>query len=420
VSEKTAALVPKAGEHFSQSKDQQDKGDTVAKTADVVVIGGGINGCSIAFHLAGKGVKRVVLLEKGHIASGPTGRSSGIVRQHYTVETLAKMARDSVRCFEDFAQVVGGDAGFVQAGVVFLSPEGNADALKTTVEMHHRLGIRESILSARELEAMEPALSVAGVAVGSYEPDGGYADPALAANSFAEAAERKGVEVLRRTRVTGLSVGSGQIAGVLTEGGEISTRTVINAAGPWGKGIAAMAGVEIPIYVTRHPVVILQRPARWRTPTPVWVDLVDGWYHKPERNAALMVGSIHNMGPEEEAAIEAHSAVPDYEEIEAFSEACLKRFPLMSEGLAQGGWAGLYDMTPDSQPVIDHIPEVKGFYCAVGFSGHGFKLGPAVGAAMSELVVEGECRTYDLTPFRFERFREGRPTRGAYQYAIIG
>jgi len=166
--------------------------------------------------------------------------------------------------------------------------------------------------------------------------------------------------------------------------------------------------------------VILQRPARWRNPTPVWVDLSDGWYHKPERNTGLMVGSIHNMGPEQEVDIETHSTVPDYEEIETFSEACLRRFPIMSEGLAQGGWTGLYDMTPASQPVIDHIPEVEGFYCAVGFSGHGFKLGPAVGAAMSELVVDGACRTYDLSPFRFARFREGRPTRGAYEYGIIG
>jgi len=392
----------------------------VAKTANIVIIGGGINGTSIAFHLARKGVKNVLLLEKGHIASGPTGRSSGVVRQHYTVETLAKMARDSVKCFQNFAGEVGGDAGFVQAGAVFLCSEANAAALWNTVEMHRRLGIRESLLPPGELRKLEPALSLDGIALGAYEPDGGYADPALAANSFCEAAERLGAEVLRRTRVTGMKVEAGRIAGVVTDGGGVSTRTVINVAGPWGREIAGMVNVEIPIYVTRHPVVILQRPPRWRNPTPVWVDLVEGWYHKPERNAALMIGSIHNMGPEQQVDIETHATVPSYEEIESFSEACLNRFPLMSEGLAQGGWAGLYDMTPDSQPVIDRIPEVEGFYCAVGFSGHGFKLGPAVGTAMSELVLEGQCRTYDLTPFRFARFREGRLTHGAYEYSIIG
>jgi len=392
----------------------------VAKTADIVIIGGGINGTSTAFHLARKGVKNVLLLEKGHIASGPTGRSSGVVRQHYTVETLAKMARDSVRCFQNFAEEVGGDAGFVQAGAVFLCSEANAGALRSTVEMHHHLGIRENLLPPDELRKLEPALLLDGIALGAYEPDGGYADPALAANSFCEAAERLGAEVLRRTRVTGLKVEAGRISGVVTDGGEVSTRTVINVAGPWGKEIAAMVNVEIPIYVTRHPVVILQRPPRWRNPTPVWVDLVEGWYHKPERNAALMIGSIHNMGPEQQVDIETHATVPSYEEIESFSESCLKRFPLMGEGLAQGGWAGLYDMTPDSQPVIGRIPEVEGFYCAVGFSGHGFKLGPAMGTAMSELVLEGQCHTYDLTPFRYARFRDGRLTRGAYEYSIIG
>ena len=392
----------------------------MAKTADVVVIGGGINGSSIAYRLARNGAGTVALVEKGHIASGPTGRSSGIVRQHYSIETLAAMARDSVRGFQNFADEVGGDAGFVQAGVMVLSGEGNTAALQTVMAMHHRLGIREELLSAADLAAMEPALSVERVGAGCYEPDGGYADPALAANSFAQAAGPEGVEVMRRTRVTGLRVEAGKIAGVVTDKGEIATRAVVNAAGPWGAEIAAMAGVEIPMYATRHPVVILQRPPRWRAKTPVWIDLVDGWYHKPEQQVGLMVGSIHNMGEAQKADIEAHSTVPAYEEIEAYAEAAVTRFPVMEQGIAQGGWAGLYDMTPDSQPVIDRIPEVPGFYCATGFSGHGFKLGPAVGVAVAELVMEGRCRTYDLEPFRFARFREGRLTQGAYQYSIIG
>jgi sarcosine oxidase, subunit beta len=390
------------------------------QTADAVVIGGGINGSSIAFRLAGNGAGKVALVEKGHIASGPTGRSSGIVRQHYTIETLAKMARDSLRVFERFADAVGGDAGFVQAGVVFTCGEEDAGALKAVMDMHRRLGIRETLLSPPELLAMEPALSTERVAAGCYEPDGGYADPALAAKSFSEAAAREGAEIMRRTRVTGLRIEGGKLAAVVTDKGEIETRAAVIAAGPWGGDIAAMAGARIPIYATRHPVVILQRPVAWRGKTPVWVDLAEGWYFKPEQQTGLMVGSIHNMGEDERVSIEAHATVPTYEEIETYSEAAVKRFPVLEEGMAQGGWAGLYDMTPDSQPVIDRIPGVEGLYCAVGFSGHGFKLSPAVGVAMSEMVLEGRCRTYDLHPFRFERFSQGQFTRGAYEYGIIG
>ncbi len=153
---------------------------------------------------------------------------------------------------------------------------------------------------------------------------------------------------------------------------------------------------------------------------PVWVDLIEGWYYKPERNTAIMVGSLQNFAPDESADAGNYSAVPAYAEVEKYSDAIMKRFPIMEEGLAQGGWAGIYDMTPDGQPVLDRVPEVPGFYCAVGFSGHGFKLSPAIGMAISELVTEGSSRTYDLSLFNYSRFRENRLTETAYQFSIVG
>ncbi len=381
-------------------------------TADAVIIGGGINGCCTAYYLAKKGMTNIVLVEKGHIASGPTGRSSGIVRQHYTHETLAAMARDGVNTWKNFAEEIGGDAGFVKCGVVFFAGEKDADVIRNTVAMHQRIGIRENLLSADELKKMEPALYADDIAWGAFELDGGYADPALAANSFCEAAVREGVEVMRKTLVTGLKIEEGKIKGVCTSKGEISTDVVINVAGPWGGQIAAMAGVHIPIKVSRHPVVILQKPTSWRKPTPVWCDLITGWYFKPERNAAMMVGSMQDS--DDEADIDGHSTIPSYQETETFSSAILKRFPVMEEGCSQGGWAGLYDVTPDWQPVVDRISEVQGFYCAVGFSGSGFKVGPSVGRVMAELVLDGKCTSYDINLFRHARFKQEQLSRGAY------
>lgn len=389
-------------------------------TADIIVIGGGINGCSIAYHLAREGTWRVLLVEKRHIASGPTGRSSGIVRQHYTIETLACMARDSLRVFENFAEEVGGSAGFVRTGVVFVASHDNAEALGKSVELQQSLGIRTSVLSADELKKLDPALHHEDLACGAYEPDSGYADPALAATSYYEAAQRHGAQVLTRTTVTGLHIERGKIQGVRTSGGDIAAPVVINVAGPWGSEIAAMAGAEIPIIPSRHPVVLMQRPPQWRSPTPVWADLVEGAYYKPEGRAGMLIGSLRPEEGEVRADVELFSQTPSYEEVAAFGELVVKRFPVMSEGLAQGGWAGLYDVTPDWQPVIDRIPGVEGFYCAVGFSGHGFKLGPAVGRILSELVWTGACRSYDISVFRYDRFREGKLTRGRYQYSIIG
>jgi len=391
----------------------------MARTADVVVIGGGINGCSIAYHLGRRGVRNIVLVEKGHVASGPTGRSSGVVRQHYTTETLSAMARDSVRVFEHFADEVGGDAGFVQCGIVFLAASENASLLASTVEMHQRIGIKESLLSRDDLKDMDPQLFHEDVACGAYDPAGGYADPTLAANSFADAAKRLGVEVLPRATVTALRVDGGKIAGVATDKGDIASGAVINAAGPWGAKLAASVGVDIPLTVTRHPVVVMQRPLAWRNPTPVWGDLIGGWYFKPDGgDTGMMVGSVQDDDRSVDA--DSYPDTPTHEEIDAASFAIVRRFPVMQEGTARKGWAGVYDVTPDSQPVIDRIEHIPGFYCAFGFSGHGFKIAPAVGRIVSELVADGQCRSYDISIFRHDRFQRGDLHPGGYRYSIIG
>ncbi len=390
----------------------------MARTAEVVVVGAGINGCSIAFHLARSGTRRVVLVEKGHVASGPTGLSSGVVRQHYTQETLSAMARDSVRVFERFGEEVGGDAGFVQCGVVFLAGPDNAAVLGSSVEMHRRIGIRESLLSAAELRDLDPHLFSEDVACGAYDPVGGYADPTLAANSFADAARGLGVEILQRTTVTALRIEDGRIAGVATDKGDISARTVVDAAGPWGGTLAAEAGLSIPLTVTRHPVVVMQRPPAWRAPTPVWGDLIGGWYFKPDGESGMMVGSV---GDDHRAVDpDGYSQTPSHEEIGSASAAIVRRFPVMEDGTARKGWAGVYDVTPDSQPVIDAVAGLPGFFCAFGFSGHGFKIAPAVGQIVADLVLQGGCTRYDIALFRHDRFATGDLHQSGYKYSIIG
>ncbi len=388
------------------------------RTADVVVIGGGINGTCTAYALSQRGIRNIVLVEKDHIASGPTGLSSGVVRQHYSHEVLATMARDSIKVWETIGETIGGDAGFVQCGVVFFAPAQQAEALRAVVDMHVRIGIREKFLSARELHDMEPLLHTEDIGAGSYEPDGGYADPALAANSFANACKTAGVEILRKTRVTGISVERGTIRAVVTDKGTIGTDCVVNVAGPWGGRIAEMAGVHIPVRASRHAVVMLHRPPVWSTPIPVWGDLVNGWYFKPDGRTGMMVGSLHDI--DDSVDPDDYAGVPTAAEVQGYSEAIVRRFPVMDEGTVHGGWAGLYDVTPDWQPVIDRIPEVERFYCAIGFSGHGFKIGPAIGKAVAELVLDGRCATYDLGIFRYGRFKEQRSSRGAYEYGIVG
>jgi len=390
------------------------------RTADVVVIGGGVNGCSTAYHLAKSGVKKVVLVEKDHIASGPTGLSSGVVRQYYTLEPLAMMARDSVRVLANFRELIGGEAGFVQCGIVFVSGPSDESVMRESVEMHQRIGIKEELLDVHQLKTMEPQINTEGLVYGAYEPDGGYADPALVANSFATAAQQEGVEILRTTEVTAITVKGGRVRAVVTNKGVIATEKIANVAGPWGKRIAQMVGVELPITASRHPVLVLERPQNWRTPTPVWSDLVTGWYFKPEGRHGMMIGSLTEVESDTNVAIETYSMKTSYEETVPYSEAILHRFPVMEDGTATTGWAGLYDVTPDGLPVIDQIPGVEGFFCAVGWNGHGFKTSPATGALMAELITTGASAKYDISIFRYNRFSEHSTVRTKAAYAIIG
>jgi len=389
-------------------------------SADVVVIGGGVNGCSTAYHLAKAGVKKVVLVEKGYIASGPTGLSSGVVRQYYTLEPLAMMARDSVKVLQDFHEIVGGDAGFVQCGIVFMGGARDESAMRESATMHKQLGIEEKSLTVEEMRAMEPQLNLEGIAYGAYEPQGGYADPAAVANSFANAAKLLGVEILHNTEVIAIKTNSGRVVGITTNNGEIATEKVVNVGGPWGRRIANMVGIDFPLSASRHPVLVLERPPSWSTPMMAWADLVKGWYFKPDGPRGVMIGSLTEIETDRGVPVEDYAATVSFDESIPYSESAMYRFPVMQDGGMMTSWAGLYDVTPDGIPVIDRFPEVEGFYCAVGWSGHGFKTSPALGALMAELVTTDACTRYDIGIFRHDRFGKETTKKSKSAYAIIG
>lgn len=389
----------------------------MSERVDAVVIGGGINGVSIAYALRRAGAGRVMLLEKGHIASGPTGLSSGVVRQHYSTESLAAMARDSLKVWQNFDEVIGGDAGFVQCGVVFFAGARDAGAVRSSYEMHRRIGIREELLGPEALIELEPALYADDIEVGAYEPDGGYADPAAAAFGFADAATRAGVEIRRNTEVLAVTVDQGRVHSVLTAVGRVHTETVVVAAGPWTPKIVATAGIHLPIRASRHAVVMFRRPPVWTQDTLVFGDLVRGWYFKPESGAQIMTGSIRDTA--DSVDCEDFSRVPSEEERTEYGAALMHRLPIMKEGSVSGGWAALYDVTPDWQPIIGEL-EIRGLFCAAGFSGHGFKIAPAIGTAVSQLVMSGACTDYDLQPFAPQRFLQSTSSHGSYSFGILG
>jgi sarcosine oxidase, subunit beta len=383
-------------------------------TADVVIIGGGVTGTSTAFHLTKRGVRDVLVVDKSFVASGGTGKSSACVRQHYTTAETCRMIRYSLDCFQRFEELTGGNqCGFRRTGYLLGVDDKMRKPMEASVTLQRSVGIETRLVSPGEMHEIEPRLQIDDLVAGCYEPDSGYCNPAETAQGFARAARVRGARVLEETEVVDVLTKGDRVTGVNTTRGEILAPRVVNAAGLWGSRIGAMMGLDIPISVCRHKINIVSWPEALRRPHPMVYDFVTNIYTRPELGEHILVGGLD--------AEESHDlADPDhYKEgvsLDESTDALARvshRFPVLAEGRIARGYAGCFDVTPDWHPIMDRVgPE--GSYVAVGFSGHGFKLSPAVGHMMAALVTEGPSGHPDLPTFRLSRFAEGKPIRGTY------
>lgn len=391
----------------------------MTQTTDVIVIGGGINGCSTALHLAQHGVS-VTLVEKDRIGEGPTGQSSAIIRQHYSNELTARMAKYSLEVFRDFNERVGGECDFQNAGFVALVAAKDRAGLEANVALQKGVGINTELLQAEALREIMPDLYTADLVAAAWEEDSGYADPYLTVTSYAAAARRAGVNVLQDTAVTGIRQTSGRVTGVTTTVGDFSAPVVVNCAGPWGAHVARMAGLDVPVNPCRVQVGFFKRPRGHEAPHPVVADFINATYFRPETGGLTLVGLVD---PEEANAIvdpDAYREGVDTEFILDSGERLIRRYPAMEQSGSTGGYAALYDITPDWHPIIDEAPPGSGFFLCVGFSGHGFKLGPATGRMTAERVLGASEALFDPHLFRLSRYAEGDHVVGRYDYSIAG
>jgi sarcosine oxidase subunit beta len=392
----------------------------MAQSYDAIIIGAGIMGCSTAFQLAGRGLK-VALLDKASVGEGPTGHSSAIIRQHYSNELTARMALWSLRVFQRFDEQVGGECGFRSTGFLALVARRDQAGLEANVALQQRLGIRTELLSAEAARERLPGLFIRDLVSVAYEPDSGYADPYATVNAYANAARARGAALMQETEVTGVRFRSGRVQGVSVRGGEqLDAPLVLNSAGAWGARVARMAGQSVPINPCRVQVAFFRRPKGEEAAHPVVADFVNATYWRAETGRLTLVGLID---PSEARAI----VDPDrYREAvdEAFvldaGDRLVRRYPAMDRSQPAGGYASLYAITPDWHPIVDQVPEGSGFFVCSGFSGHGFKLGPAVGLMAADLMTGSRDPLFDPSLFRLPRFAEGSPVRGRYEYSIVG
>lgn len=372
-------------------------------TADVIVIGAGVQGASLAFHLASRGAS-VVVLEKSSAAAGATGRSSGLVRVYYDLLAEARLAWVSQQWFFDWDARVGGECGFTRTGFLWIEPASRAERVQANAASHRAMGVDSRVVDAAAIRELFPALEV-GDEVGAYEPLSGYADPYLTCASFLAAAKARGARLVPGAEVTAIRTAGGRVTGVDSTRGSVDAPVVVDAAGNWAGRVAALAGVEIPITVWRHDTGYLGVPASVGRPIPVVIDIANSMYFRPEGADMVLIGleDDNQMGgsPDRDTA----DAAPDFRDRAA--ERIIRRIPGLIEGTFRTSHSGQDGLTPDQRPMLGAFGP-DGFYLDCGHSGTGFKTAPAVGLGMSELILDGAATSADLAPFAPTRFAEGR------------
>jgi glycine/D-amino acid oxidase-like deaminating enzyme len=357
-------------------------------------------------------------LERDHLCSGGTGKSSGIVRCHYGAPALAKMAWVGVQLFENAEEALGTDVGFFQTGYVVGVDRADEAALRANVAMHQSLGIDARIATVDEIGQLWPYGDFSEFACFAYERRGGYGDAYLTGRAFAHAASGAGVEIREHSPVVELITGksSNKVIGVKTASGErISAEAVVLAAGPWSVALATQVGVELPIRAVREQILLID-PGEPIVDAPVFSDIVNLQYIRTERSGQLLVGNSDHSAPEYiDPDDYANRADDDY--IEAAVAKVDRLLPgLPNPGLATS-YAGCYDVTPDFNPIMSEAP-IEGLYICAGFSGHGFKISPAVGILMADIISDGTSRDADIpaADFRLSRFTEGQLLRSMHPY----
>ena len=392
------------------------------RSYDVIFIGGGIMGCSCAFQLAKRGLE-VAIVEKDTPGAGPTGHSSGVLRTHYSNELTARMAHYGLGYYREFREHVGDDCGFHESGFLMLAPQEEKESFERNVALQHRLGIRNELLSPAEVHELMPGLMLDGSAEATtaiFEPNSGYADAYLAVTAFAREAKKLGVDIYQETEVVGVRFQGDRVLGVDTTEGKLDAGRVINTAGAWGARVAALAGLEVPISPCRIQVAFFRRPVSEQAYHPVVADFSNASYFRPDTGGLTLAGLIDPNEAEDVVDPDAYARKADLRFQAEVGARLSRRYPAMASSDSEGGYASLYAVTPDWHPIIDEVPEKSGFFLCSGFSGHGFKLAPAVGVMVADLLTEQSDAEFDPSLFRFSRYEEAQPVSGDYKYSIVG
>jgi len=373
----------------------------VRTTAEAVIVGAGIMGCAIAHALAERGLTDVVVLERDLIGRGATADAAGGIRQQFSTATNVRLARHSVGVWETFEERFGTDIGLRQQGYLFLLTDPAEEAtFRANLAVQQGLGVPARWLTPAEIAEVQPFVELGDVVGGTFCPEDGWCDPSAATMGYAQAARRLGVTIQEETAVTGIRVAGGRVVGVESAAGAIAAPLVIVCAGPHTRQVGAMAGVALPVDPFRRMSFITEPFPALPSTLPMTIEFATGLYFHPE-GAGFLFGMGNRAEPSSfDKTVDDHWMLTNV-------EALVARAPQFEEASVRRGWAGFYEVTPDDNPLLGWVGEPAGLAVAAGFSGHGFMQGPAIGACLAELILDGATTTVDITPFRPSRFAEG-------------
>jgi sarcosine oxidase subunit beta len=380
--------------------------------AEVVIVGGGVMGTSIAYHLAARGQRDVLLLERGDLfGQGATGKCAGGVRHQFGSEINIRLSIESIRMLERFETEPGHAIGLRQCGYLFiLTRAADVAAFRENVALQHRLGVMTEWLSAADVRLRVPQVRTDDVVAGTFYGRDGIADPSGVVDGYVSAARRLGARLLTGVEVTGLSVSaSGRVRAVATTAGTVEAGTLVNAAGPFAADIGRMHGADLPISPLRRQMVLTTPLPEIPSDFPFVIDFATGLYFHRE-GAGLLTGMAnHDECPGIDESVDL-----DWERTAL--EFAMRRMPLLEHAGLASHWAGLYEMTPDAHPLVGRLLPLENVFVAAGFSGHGFMQGPIIGKLMAEVMLDGRAHTIDIGALSPARFATGATMR---EYNVV-
>ena len=372
----------------------------MAKSADVIIIGAGVIGCSIAYHLAKMGCHDVIVLEKSYIGSGSTEKCAGGIRQQFSTEINVKLSMESVKFFERFEEETGYTADFRQYGYLMLATTADeVKQFKENIVLQQKLGVDVRLISPQDAREILPQLNVKDVLSATFCPTDGYADPYSVVQGFASAAKRMGVKILEQAEVVGVKTKTGRVQCVTTSDGEFFADAVCIAAGAYSAPVGAMVQLDIPVHPHKRHIFVTAPSNEIDKRSPLLVDFHTGFWFRREGP-----GLIFGMRNPNES--DSYDTSVDWSFLQTICKFATRRLPLLLDLGIVRGQAGLHEDTPDANAILGIVPEVEGLYLACGFSGHGFMHSPAAGKIIAQLILGKASPSPDMSPLALQRFQQ--------------